>query len=171
MAQVLDQDELREAEHQLFVAQHNRSRIGVAEIIRWLYLHDWEIWAEQSVPSPDYEHRLEYVDDGDIWARRRGTEKWVRIEVKYWEKNDFNGAHDMPYKDFIICKAHVWDNADPKPLAFLTVNPRRTRVAIVLGSTAPDWKRWTYETNNFDHHMETVYRCSVDKLLFRDIDK
>lgn len=81
--------------------------------------------------TPDYAHAQAFRDHGDLFADSH------RIEVK-GTHHDFTTR--WPFRKFFIDEVYKWDQADPKPVLYVRVNPRRTHLAIV--KCQPTQKFW-----------------------------
>jgi len=84
---------------------------------------------------PDASQMSEFSDDGDL-------EIIQRVEVKQRKDLKFESKSDFPYSSLIVDACHCYDNARPKPYAYLIFNPALTCILVVdVKQTRGSWTR------------------------------
>ena len=110
--------------------------------------------------SKGYDDRLEHTDDGDLFIQQR-------IEVKGLSA-DFTSGSDWPFRgEFIVCAAHSYDQAKPKPYAYMILNRNRTHVAIVYGKSRPHWTTKRIKDGRYEDMTQEFYLCPLEHVDFR----
>ena len=131
----------REHNNRVFKDTLLRSRAAVNLFAAHLFKRGYPVELPDERVAPDYESRMAYRDDGDLFTRIAGHR--VRIEVKARENIEFTSADDYPYPTIMVCAAHSWEMSDPKPWLYVIINRSRTVAAYIRGSTQPEW--WVEE--------------------------
>ena len=108
----------------------------------------------------------EYMDKGDLEIWVDGSPK--RIEVKGLSTNFIN-KEDWKFPDFIVCAAHSWDMANPKPFAYMIFNKKRTHVAIVYGKDSSTWTKDKKYDQRYTEIEQEFYISPLDKVVWREI--
>lgn len=152
-----------QATHEQFLADLRNSSLGVFVVADYLLDRGFSCRLPARSYAPTHADWKEHADGGDLFIDQR-------IEVKHLSA-DFTGAHDWPFKDFMVCNQHSFDNAKPKPWAYFILNKNADTVAIVLvGKTK---KSWTVceRTDGRNNHKQHFYLCPLDLVVFRNIKK
>jgi len=139
-----------------------------AVFITALYLHklglDVRINAMQKAKS--HKDWKDFKDDGDMNIYKGN--KSYRIEVKGLSCNFTNGS-DWSFKDFIVCAKHSYDNATPKPYAYMILNKNKTHIAIVNTKTYLDWEVVTRKDSRYENVTQEFYTCPLNKIQWRTL--
>jgi Holliday junction resolvase-like predicted endonuclease len=126
---------------------------------RWLQSHGHHVTVRAVRVRPRVQDIAAYSDDGDL-------EIIQRVEVKHRIRHTFTSAADHPFPEILVDTARVWDDAKPKPYAYVILNIDATVAAIVLGSTAPKWRK---ETHSIKGRPREVYLCPLRYVKFTRI--
>ena len=142
-----------------FVEDLRRSAAAVWRVAQWLHARGNNVTIRPLRVREDIRQMSDYADTGDL-------EIIQRVEVKHRDL-DFNDKESFRAKfaTMIVDVAHTWDQARPKPYAYVVVNRAETVAAIVMGHTFPRWqrvKRWDKKKNR----EREFYVCPVDEILF-----
>jgi hypothetical protein len=129
--------EQKEANNRTFSANLNNSREAVNFYAGYLKKLGCSIEMPEERLSPNYEQRMEYTDGGDLFTQI--GDKRIRLEVKQRRNIEFSGRADYPYQSIMVCAAHSWELADPKPYVYVILNRSLTAAAYILGETSPEW--------------------------------
>lgn len=94
----------------------------------------------------------------------------MRVEVKGLSC-DFTGPDDWPFKSngekaAIVCARHAWDDAKPKPYAFIQFNKQRTHCAFIRGSTNSLWWVEVKTDRRYDEYHQAFYMCPLTHVGF-----
>lgn len=107
---------------------------------------------------PCVEEMNSYSDMGDI-------EIIQRVEVKKRNDIDFKSVSDFPYPSIIVDVAHTWDNAFPKPIAYMIFNASETGYILVKKNTFNSWKK-IEKFDRFKKRKRTFYECPLSLCEF-----
>ena len=122
-----------------FVERLNKSRKAVQVVADWWRSRGYLVNVPETEIRPSHNQWKQYVDSGDCYVTHKhgGTQK--RFEVKGLSYN-FTDITDWPFgSNFIVCAKHSWDNAEPKPFAYMYLNPGMTHAAVVFGHHHKSW--------------------------------
>ena len=110
--------------------------------------------------TPSYAQRMEYADGGDLFTRI--GDKRIRLEVKQRRNIDFTCRADYPYQSIMVCAAHSWELADPKPYVYVILNRSLTAAAYILGDTSPEW--WVEEKTDkrYINYAQRFFFANLD---------
>jgi hypothetical protein len=109
--------------------------------------------------ASSYEDRLNHVDGGDLFIQQR-------IEVKV-RNLDFTSRDDFPFKDgMLVCAKHSYDNASPKPYAYIYLNKAMTHVALIMSSTAKHWTVKDVKDSRYVESNQLTYECPLEWVTF-----
>ena len=130
------------------------------------YLHDKgeTVTIKPMTKAETYGEWETHADTGDLEVQVDGIPQ--RIEVK-GISTDFVDASDWKFPDFIVCAAHSWDKADPKPLAYFIFNRKRTHVAIVYGKDSSTWTKAGKYDRRYTEYAQEFYFSPLDKVVWR----
>ena len=133
---------------------------------RYLYDQGYTVTINAMTKAKTYGEWKNHADKGDL-------EVWVddtpqRIEVQ-GISTEFVDASDWKFPDFIICAAHSWDRANPKPLAYFIFNRKRTHVAIVYGKDSSTWTKTKKYDRRYTEYAQEFYFSPLDKIVWRKI--
>ena len=131
---------------------------------RYLYNKGYPVKINPMVKSETHSEWRTHIDKGDLEIVVEGVPQ--RIEVKGLSTS-FTKMEDWKFPDFIICAAHSWDIADPKPLAYMLLNKERTHVAIVLGKDNPTWTKAKKHDKRYIDYAQDFYFSPLEKVIWK----
>ena len=108
--------------------------------------------------TPDPSKQEEYADEGDLYIQQR-------IEVKHLSAQ-FTGRQDWPFKDFIVCAKHSFDNAFPKPHAYIILSKDLCHVAVVMAANHKSWTVSERTDKRYDNIKQDFYFSPLDQVLW-----
>lgn len=117
-----------------FLADLRESRKAVELVARWLSGRGYPVVVRPTFERPDPSRAAEFSDDGDI-------EIMQRVEVKQRKTLTFTSKADFPYPSVIVDACHCYDQARPKPYAYVIVNREFSAAFVVKCSTRQQWAR------------------------------
>lgn len=144
--------------HARFQRHLANSRPAVRLVCEWLMARGVRATVMPNSVAPEHADWKAHRDRGDIMAT-------VRVEVKHLGCT-FTCREDWPYPDFIVCAKHAFDQARPKPWAFIYVAQQQTHLAFLPAQT---WGRWWVEARTdrrYDEYTQDFYICSPDEPIF-----
>ena len=147
--------------HKKFLNHLDKSSDPVFIVARYIYDQGFDVRINALQKAKRYADWKQYKDDGDIYMYK--DLDVYRIEVKQYSK-DFTGSHDYPYPNVLICAKHSYDNATPKPYAYMLLNKNRTHMGIVNTETFPDWKIVTIKDSRYDNYKQQTYAIEPTKI-------
>jgi hypothetical protein len=90
----------------------------------------------------------------------------VRIEVKHLSCN-FTSEADWPFPDFMVCSAHSYDAADPKPWRYFYLNKNKTHAGVLRpANTHQFWRRERRQVSNHGSEPQELYVCDPQLVSF-----
>ena len=140
--------------HEGFLARLDASQPAVKLVAEWLSSRGVETIIKPSSRAPTHAEWRNHSDKGDL----RST---VVVEVKHLSCK-FTSAADWPFPDIIVCGAHSWDRANPKPWRFFYINPPKTHALIVSGLHSDRWSKEWRKVAHLDNEEREFYICPVD---------
>ena len=152
--------------HDKFLEHLDTSIDTVFICARYLYDKGHTVTINAMTKAKTYGDWKVHADKGDLEVLWNGVPK--RIEVK-GISTDFVDASDWKFPDFIVCAAHSWDKADPKPEAYFIFNKKRTHVAIVLGKHSHTWTKAGKYDKPYTEYAQEFYFSPLDKILWRKV--
>lgn len=164
-----------EARHQEFLERNRESNSAhgaKALIARYLEARYIEVFMPESTEAKTHAEWKAHVDKGDMHCRHRGLGQfaaWLRLEVKWVRRYQFTSAKDYPQPTFYVCRKGSFDDADPRPTAYLQVSKNYTHCGIQMVSDSDSW--WVEETGDSDRdgYTQLTYVCPLDKMHFFDL--
>jgi hypothetical protein len=154
--------------HPGFIDRHERSEYARWRIGEWLGRRGHDItMLHQDPPNPDWRIAIHEPDRGDIWLKSGGVN--FRIEVK-WLEYPFTSARDWKFPTFIVCRQGSFDDAQPKPYAYIHVSAQLKHVAVTRVSTTRD--RWfVRDATDRERGITTPqYHCPIELLRFLPLE-
>ena len=151
--------ETAERDHARFLEHLDASNPAVFQCAKFFYDKGIQVAITPMTKSKDYNDRLNHTDDGDLYIQQR-------IEVKGLSR-DFTDGSDWPFDDFIVCAAHSYDRAKPKPYAYMILNRKRTHVAIVYGKSRPHWTTKFIKDSRYEDLTQEFYLIPIEHVDFR----
>ena len=155
--------ETAERDHARFLEHLDASNPAVFQCAKFFYDKGIQVAITPMTKSKDYNDRLNHTDDGDLYIQQR-------IEVKGLSR-DFTDGSDWPFDDFIVCAAHSYDRAKPKPYAYMILNRNRTHVAIVYGKSRPHWTTKFIKDSRYEDLTQEFYLIPIEHVDFRALWK
>ena len=152
--------------HDKFLGHLDNSVDTMFICARYLYDKGHTVTVNAMTKSKTYSEWKSHADKGDLEVQVHGKPR--RIEVK-GISTDFEDASDWRFPDFIVCAAHSWDKADPKPLAYFIFNRKRTHVAIVYGKDSSLWTRAAKRDGRYTEYAQEFYFSPMHKVVWRKI--
>ena len=133
---------------------------------RYLYNQGYPVKINPMKKSETHSEWRTHIDKGDLEIIVRDAP--ARIEVKGLSTS-FTKKEDWKFPDFIICAAHSWDIADPKPLAYMLLNRERTHVAIVYGKDRPTWVKAKKQDARYIDYAQEFYFSPLEKVVWKSL--
>lgn len=132
---------------------------AVWRVAHWLQARGHSVTVPPMSVRRTYAERMQHVDNGDLYINQR-------IEVKRRGFN-FTGRHDFPFPDFIVCARHSFDNAVPKPFAYVIVSADYKTAGIALcEATQKYWTTDTLRDHRYDNVAQALYFCPLEHVKF-----
>ena len=117
--------------HKSFLRHLKDSEKSVDFVRQYLLEKGYAVLQNPSTKAESHADWKQHADNGDLYIQQR-------IEVKHLSI-DFTKT-DWPYKDFIVCAKHSFDNAKPKPFAYFVLSKSKRFAAILIVSeTQSKW--------------------------------
>lgn len=130
----------------------------VWQAAQWLSRKGYNVTVRPIRLRPTVAEMGAYADLGDLEIHQR-------IEVKHRRALSFTSREDYPYSTVMVDVCHTWDNAWPKPYAYLIFNREATVLAIVKGDTFPQWIR-VEKMDSAKSRMRKLYECPLELVNF-----
>lgn len=150
--------------HRRFLQHLRGSEAARWQVAHWLTGRGYTVQLQGMKEAPTANQWLEYTDIGDIHVS-------MRVEAKQLTR-DFTCREDWPFgKNFIVCGKNSFDRAQPKPFAFVILNPAGTHAAFVLAS---GWKQWRVESrrdSRYNGVEQEYYFAPLDSVVFAALAK
>ncbi len=143
---------------QRFKKHLDDSHGAVWKVAKYLNRKGHNISIPPTFVAPNHQEWKEYADDGDLYLGQR-------IEVKK-RGFIFSSAKDWPYKTFMVCAKHSFDNAKPKPYAYFILSKDANYAGVVKGSTQKVWTVDTVRDNRYNNMIQDVYTCPLSVVKF-----
>jgi len=157
-----EMDESRQRDFQRFVKHLHDSREGVVSAANWLNSLGYSVTMPPSTVSDSYENRMDHVDNGDLYINMRVEVKRLGIE--------FTSKEDWKFGDkFIVCAKHSFDNAKPKPYAYIIQSLDLTHIAVVNSSTCKQWYSEKRKDSRYEDMTQNFYLCPIDLVRFHAV--
>ena len=154
--------EARERDFQRFVKHLSESHEGVISAANWLNSLGYSVTIPPSTVSDSYENRMKHVDNGDLYIN-------MRVEVKTLGIT-FTSRADWKFGDkFIICAKHSFDNAKPKPYAYIIQSADLKHIAVVHSSTFKQWYSEARKDSRYEDVTQDFYLCPIDLVRFHAV--
>ena len=154
--------EARERDFQRFVKHLSESHEGVISAANWLNSLGYSVTIPPSTVSDSYENRMKHVDNGDLYIN-------MRVEVKTLGIT-FTSRADWKFGDkFIVCAKHSFDNAKPKPYAYIIQSADLKHIAVVHSSTFKQWYSESRKDSRYEDVTQDFYLCPIDLVRFHAV--
>jgi hypothetical protein len=142
-----------------FIKDLRDSKVAVQVATQWLNSKGYAVIVRPTFIRPSAEQMSDFSDDGDL-------EILQRIEVKRRQSLTFTSKEDFPYKTAIVDACHCYDNAKPKPYAYIIFNRDLSGAFIVdVKATRQQWVRVT-KRDRFKNRDRDFYEVSTDLVSF-----
>ena len=154
--------EARQRDFQRFVKHLSESHEGVISAANWLNSLGYSVTIPPSTVSDSYENRMKHVDNGDLYIN-------MRIEVKTLGIT-FTSREDWKFGDkFIVCAKHSFDNAKPKPYAYIIQSADLKHIAVVHTHTFKQWYSEARKDSRYEDVTQDFYLCPIDLVKFHAV--
>jgi len=130
--------------------------LGAVNLVgSWLARVGFKPCAPFLVVAPNYESRMQYLDEGDIciWGKK--------LEVKYRPKITFTSAEDFPFDTIFLGEKYKVDRIFDQVIAYVTVDATKRYVAWVWQNTRPAWKEEDVPIES-ENRIARSYGCPKD---------
>jgi hypothetical protein len=105
---------------------------------------------------------MKHVDNGDLYIN-------MRVEVKTLGITFTNRA-DWKFGDkFIVCAKHSFDNAKPKPYAYIIQSADLKHIAVVHSATCKQWYSEARKDSRYEDVTQDFYLCPIDLVKFHAV--
>lgn len=159
-----DDEERIQKDHERFMKHLEASQDAVWRAGRWLSGKKYDVAIPATTVGPEYKGWEKHVDKGDLYIAKDNVQQ--RIEVKKLSVN-FTCRDDWPFKDkFIVCAKHSFDNASPKPHAYIIMSDDMQYVATVKGESCSQWEVETKVDTRYDQISQRFYMSPLDLVRF-----
>lgn len=147
--------------NELFIKHLAQSIDSVWLCARYLGNSGYTVQVNRMVVGP-HEDWKKNADDGDLYIWR-GDEKPMRVEIKNPRVDFGEQGEGFPYESFIVCAAHSWKRANPKPTAYMLLNGKKTHFAIIKGDSHQYWFEKEHEDRRYvDKYTQIFYHCPLE---------
>lgn len=153
-------DEENELNHQDILENVRKSKNGVSRVAEWFNTKGYAVTLPPApVTDSPYKDRMKFVDSGDLFIHQR-------IEVKVRDL-EFTSPQDYPFKDGVyVCAQHSFDNAVPKPYAYILLNKSMTHAAIVMASSRSTWDIREVRDSRYRDFVQPTFVCPLSEVHF-----
>lgn len=145
-----------------FVNDLKESCRHVAKVAEWLRSTGKTVKVNPIHIRDNVRNMSQFADGGDIEVDGKRVEVKQR-RVRFFSKESF------PYETIIVDAAHIWDRANPKPVAYILTNLEVTACLIVKSSTFEFWTR-SKKWDRFKNRDRFFYECPIEHTSFRKIE-
>ncbi len=155
-------DELRQRDFKKFVQHLSESHEGVISAANWLNSLGYSVTIPPTSVAESYETRMNHVDKGDLYIN-------MRVEVKRLGVT-FTSKADWPFGEkFIVCAKHSFDNAKPKPYAYIIQSQDLQHIAVVNSATCKQWYSEKRKDSRYEDVTQDFYLCPIDLVKFHAV--
>lgn len=148
--------------HNLFLAHLEASEKPRKRVAQLFRESGFTVRQSKLRKAPRHADWRGFVDHGDLFVSLDGT-RWLRIEIKHLSRY-FTDIENWPFPDFIVCAKHSFDEAAPKPHAYLILNRRMTHAAIVFGSQRREWTITRRNDSRYSNIQQEFYVCEPSQV-------
>lgn len=149
-----------ETQDPTFIEDLRASRRSVEIVAQWLSGRGHPVIVRPVFERPSFKEMHRYSDNGDL-------EILQRIEVKQ-RMLDFTSRESYPYDTLFVDNRHTYDDAHPKPFAYVILNRAMTHAFIVECRSDKHWD----VVERFDHKVQrtdTLYECPIALATFVEL--
>jgi hypothetical protein len=148
-----------EGTHPGFLVELAKSKEAVWMVAQWLVGRGYNVRVNPSQESPTHAAWKDHTDVGDLEIHQRCEVKGLGYE--------FTGLRDWPHKDFIVCAAHSFDRAFPKPsFYFYTSKSKQTLVILDVKATSRTWRVEPRPDGRRGGAKQDFYICDPDQVTY-----
>jgi hypothetical protein len=142
-----------------FIADLRASKESVRAAAEWLGAMGYPVRVMPTRERPSVREMREYSDSGDL-------EVTQRVEVKRRPGMTLSKAEDFPYPSIFVDVCHTFDNAHPKPYAYIVMDcDMAAGFVIYVKQTFRSWvKTRRYDAAKGRHR--NFYECPVSLAEF-----
>jgi hypothetical protein len=145
-----------------FIADLRESKSSVEIAARWLSSQGYPVVIRPTFERPESSKMAEFADDGDL-------EIMQRVEVKRRVSLTFSSKADFPYKTLIVDACHCYDNARPKPYAYIILNREMSAAFIVdVKASKKHWQKVTKQ-DRFKKRERSFYEVPMEFVRVEEI--
>ena len=141
-----------------FINDLRESQESVDLVAKWLRRKGYPVITRPTFERPDPSRMAEFSDSGDL-------EILQRIEVKQRKSLTFTSQNDFPYSTIIVDACHCYDNARPKPFAYIILNREMTAAFLVPSSSYRHWTK-IKKHDRFKNRDRCFYECPMIHVQF-----
>jgi hypothetical protein len=146
-----------------FLSHLDKSHDGVWLVANYLSRKGYNITINTTTKAKSAKDWRKHADSGDLYITQR-------IEVKSLSTT-FTCRNDWPYNEtMIVCAKHSYDEAIPKPYAYVLLNKEKTHMAIIMADTHKYWKAEERTDKRYENYSQLFYFCPLDCVIFSEIN-
>ena len=102
-------------------------------------------------------------DNGDIYIWKPGWNNGESQRVEVKQLSAITAPEKFQFPSMMVCAAHSWDMAEPKPLAYMLINKERTYMAMVYSKDQPSWSTRIVPDKRYEgDYKQTMYLCPLE---------
>ena len=168
-----------EITHDHFKARERESEARVLRVEWWLQCLGNLVTRGPKKIAERHADWRSCTDGGDLRITKGHREEQMahplRIEVKGILKYSFNCLENYPYPTALICACHQFDDADPKPHAYISVGQDlRGATVLLVEKSRRDWvkkerKDWDRSEIKGSDSIQLCYHTHLKHLTFVDL--
>ena len=145
--------------HEKFLSHLERSNEAVWFVAQWLNKKGYSVNIPPSTKAETHKEWRKHKDNGDIFISQR-------VEVKHLSA-EFTSRDNWPFQNkFIVCAKHSFDNATPKPFAYIVVNASKTAAGVVLAADSKKWNVEQRKDGRYENVAQEFYLAPLDDVYF-----
>jgi hypothetical protein len=154
--------------HKKFTDHLEESTDAVWFTAKWFWKRGHKVTIPPMSIAPDHEQWKRHADNGDLEVLINDEPK--RIEVKQLGVH-FTGLNDWPFRDFMVCAKHSYDNADPKPAYYIILSNDRNAMAIIDTNRFEEWSTAVRSDSRYQNVGQEFYVCNPSNVTWRTIEE
>ena len=147
--------------HEIFLEALDASQEAVFRVARFFYESGIPCAVNPIRKAPDPDRWEEFKDSGDLTIHQR-------VEVKGTSR-DWTGSEDFPFQQIIVCAKHSYDQAFPKPYAYVVLNRDQTVAAVVYSKSRRFWVESTVRDSRYQDYEQVSYLCPLEHIEWRSL--
>jgi hypothetical protein len=141
-----------------FLADLRESQESVDRVAKWLREKGYPVVVRPTFERPDPTQMSNFSDSGDL-------EILQRVEVKQRKSLTFTSRDDFAYPTLIVDACHCYDNARPKPFAYVILNRSMTAAFLVPNASRSHWLK-IKKYDRFKGRERCFYECPIEHVQF-----